>query len=67
MRLLAMFTGVFAILQTAWALCRNTALERWIIDYATVKPAVWMVQQLANAGSDAPAPKPSDNPSDFQT
>lgn len=45
-RLLFIFVGVFVVMQVGWEHCRNTELERRVIDEATVKPAAWTIQRL---------------------
>lgn len=44
--LLLGFALVFGLLQYGWSEARDTALERWVVDQATVKPAVWLVNTL---------------------
>lgn len=41
--ILAGFTLVFGLLQWGWATSRDTALERWVVDGITVKPAAWAI------------------------
>ena len=51
---LAIFLGVFAVLQWAWGEARDTAVERLVIHEATVKPAVFLIR-AATPGIDAQA------------
>jgi exosortase/archaeosortase family protein len=39
----AVFVAVFFSLQFAWESCRGTAVERLLIDSATVAPAAWLI------------------------
>ncbi len=43
---IAVFIGIFLVLQWGWSLARNTAAERIAINDATVAPAAWLVNQL---------------------
>lgn len=38
-----MFLALFALLQYGWQSARGTALERWVIDLGTVKPAAALI------------------------
>jgi len=40
------FALTFFLLQFAWDQCRGSAAEVWIIDRATVQPAVWLANHL---------------------
>lgn len=43
---LAIFLGVFAVLQWSWGEARDTWIERLVIHQATVKPAAALVQWI---------------------
>jgi exosortase/archaeosortase family protein len=45
-RMVIVFVVVFFTLQFGWESCRGTALERLLIDSATVTPAVWVIDQI---------------------
>lgn len=45
-RILFIFLSVFFSLQYAWERSRDTALERLVIDRATVTPAAWWIARL---------------------
>lgn len=51
---LAIFLGVFAILQWAWGEARDTWVERLVIHEATVKPATALVQILTPEANAKP-------------
>lgn len=51
---LAIFLGVFAILQWAWGESRETWVERLVIHEATVKPAAAMVQLITPEANAKP-------------
>jgi exosortase/archaeosortase family protein len=46
LRMVAVFAVVFFSLQWGWEACRGTALERALIDTATVAPAAWSISHL---------------------
>ena len=52
--ILAIFLGVFAILQWAWGEARDTWVERLVIHEATVKPAAALVQILTPEANAQP-------------
>lgn len=45
-RSLIFFVITFFALQLAWEQCRDTVIETWVIDYATVRPAAWVINHL---------------------
>lgn len=45
-RSLIIFIVAFFALQLAWEQCRDSAIEKLVIDRATVLPAVWIANQL---------------------
>ncbi|MHB1186969.1 exosortase/archaeosortase family protein [Thiobacillus sp.] len=51
---LALFIGVFAVLQWAWGEARDTWVERLVIHEATVKPAAAMVQAMTPEANARP-------------
>ena len=51
---LAIFLGVFAILQWAWGEARDTWIERLVIHQATVKPAAALVQWITPEANARP-------------
>lgn len=51
---LAIFLGVFAILQWAWGESRDTWVERLVIHEATVKPAAALVQLITPEANAKP-------------
>lgn len=51
---LAIFLGVFGVLQWAWGEARDTWVERLVIHEATVKPAAAMVQVLTPEANARP-------------
>ncbi len=40
------FVIIFFAFQLAWEQYRDTTVETWVIDWATVRPAGWLVNQL---------------------
>jgi len=51
---LAIFLGVFAVLQWAWGEARDTWVERLVIHQATVKPAAALVQLISPEANAKP-------------
>lgn len=51
---LAIFLGVFAVLQWAWGEARDTWVERLVIHEATVKPAAALVQLITPEANAKP-------------
>ncbi len=45
-RLVLLFLAAFFALQSAWGLCRGTALERLVIDQGTVMPAAALIHSI---------------------
>jgi exosortase/archaeosortase family protein len=52
---LAIFLGVFAVLQWAWGESRDTWIERLVIHQATVKPAAALIQIITPQANATPA------------
>ena len=46
LRSLIFFVVTFFALQLAWEQCRDTAVETWVIDRATVRPAAWVINGI---------------------
>lgn len=46
LRLLAIFSAVFVVLHVGYQASRGTLLEKAIIDIATVKPSVWLINKI---------------------
>lgn len=46
LRSLVIFIAVFFAFQLAWEQCRDSAIETWVIDRATVQPAAWSINYL---------------------
>jgi exosortase/archaeosortase family protein len=44
--LIAVFLGLFAVMQLGWSSVRNTWVERLVIDEMTVKPAAWLISRI---------------------
>jgi len=42
-----LFLGLFTLLQSGWHAARGTAIERFVIDQATVRTAAWLIESLA--------------------
>ena len=51
---LALFLGIFAVLQWAWSESRDTWVERLVIHEATVKPAAALIQILTPQANAKP-------------
>lgn len=47
LRLLAVFATVFFLLHLGYQAGRGTVLERTVIDLATVKPSVWLINKIS--------------------